>query len=215
MSITVAIIVSLLLLGLILLITMSTRGGKITEYFKNAVRIYLYLIEPDARLAALAAAKVATKPQREEFITHLKQQLTTFELLAAKPGADEVPIINDIINRLEGLAQEIMPKNWTVQDIRETKKELGEISPQYLNALERSDPQVFMKQYPTLFQTNNILALCQAVENEMIRRLELGIKVGETTKKIEGIKPEVTSIANEMIEQAKESIKQAKKDKHE
>jgi len=72
-----------------------------------------------------------------------------------------------------------------------------------------------MKQYPTLFQTNNILELCQAVENEMIRRLELGIKVGETTKKIEGIKPEVTSIANEMIEQAKESIKQAKKDKHE
>jgi len=209
MSFTVTIIVVLVLLGLLFLFIMSAKGGKISEYFKNAVRVYLYLDKPPARLAAVTAAKVTAKPQRDEFIAYLKEQLTVFELLFCTTQEAD-----DFKKRLEGLAQEITAKNWTVQDVMGAKKELGEVNPQYLQALERSDPQVFVKEYPALFQTNGVVELVEVAEKETLREVEQGIKVMGALKK-EVVNPSVQSYLDEGIEQAKKAVHESKKDLHE
>ena len=188
---------------------MSAKGGKISEYFKNAARVYLYFDKPPARLAAVTAAKVIAKPQRDELIAYLKEQLTVFELLFhTTQEADEFK------KRLEGLAQEITAKNWTVQDVRGAKNELGEVNPQYLQALERSDPQVFVKEYPALFQTNGVVELVEVAEKETLREVEQGIKEMEALKK-EVVNPSVQSSLDGSIEQAKKAVHESKKDLHE
>ncbi len=209
MSFTVTIIVVLVLLGLLFLFIMSAKGGKISEYFKNAARVYLYLDKPPARLAAVTAAKVIAKPQRDELIAYLKEQLTVFELLFHTTQEAD-----DFKKRLEGLAQEITAKNWTVQDVMGAKNELGEVNPQYLQALERSDPQVFVKEYPALFQTNGVVEFVEVGEKETLGEVEQGIKEMEALKK-EVVNPSVQSSLDEGIEQAKKAVHESKKDLHE
>jgi len=177
MRFIVTVIVVLVLLGLLFLFIMSAKGGKISEYFKNAVRVYLYLDKPPARLAAVTAAKITAKLQRDELIAYLKEQLTVFELLF-----NTTQEADDFIKKLEGLAQEITAKNWTVQDVMGAKNELGEVNPQYLQALERSDPQVFVKEYPALFQTNMVYELVEVAKKETLREVEQEIKVMEALK---------------------------------
>jgi len=191
MRFIVTVIVALVLLGLLFLFIMSAKGGKISEYFKNAARVYLYLDKPPARLAAVTAAKVVF-----ELLFHTTREADDFK------------------KRLEGLAQEITAKNWTVQDVMGAKNELGEVNPQYLQALERSDPQVFVKEYPALFQTNGVVELVEVAPKETLREVEQGIKEIEALKK-EVVNPSVQSYLDEGIEQAKKAVHESKKDLHE
>jgi len=60
---------------------------------------------------------------------------------------------DDLPSRLNALAEEIASKDWQLEDITVQKLLLGEHDPQYLEALDASDPTVFVHKFPHLFQS--------------------------------------------------------------
>ena len=196
-TITVVVIVILAILAKLI-----AKGGKVTEYFKNAVTVNLWLEDTSAGIAALTSAKTATAAQRDAMVSHLMQFSGQLVLLI-----DKVPELQTLKTRVEKLAQEIAEKDWTMRDIREAKAELGEASPKYLKALNRSDPSVFVSRYPTLFQASNILELIQAAEQLKRTEVERGIEVMEKLKDLKEFEdPKVKAILDQGIEQAKKDL---------
>jgi hypothetical protein len=205
MSITTIAIIVVALIALIVLIfvaKMIAKGGKVTEYFENAVKVYLWLDDISAGVAALTAAKTAAAAQRDAMIAHLMQLSGQFAQLI-----DKIPELQVFKARLEKLSQEIGVKDWTIQDIREAKTELGEVSPKYLEALNRSDPSVFVSRYPDLFRASNILELVQAAEGVKRSEVERGVEVMEKLKDLKEFQdPKVKAILDQGIEQAKKDL---------
>jgi len=198
---TIAIIVVALIV-LIFVAKLIAKGGKVTEYFENAVKVYLWLNDTSAGIAALTAAKTAATAQRNAMITHLKQLSDQFTQLI-----DKIPELQAFKSRLEKLSQEIGAKDWTIKDIREAKTELGEVNPKYLEALNRADPSVFVSRYPPLFQASNMLELVQAAEEVKRSEVERGVEFAE---KLMGLKefqdPKVKAILDQGIKQAKKDL---------
>ncbi len=175
---------SMIAIGVVVIIFVAflamliAKGGRVTEYFKNAVKVYLWLGDTSAGIAALTSAKTAAAAQRDAMTSHLTQLSGQFVLLI-----DKIPELQIFKTRLERLAQEIAAKEWTIRDVRKAKAELGEVSPKYLEALNRSDPSVFVSRCPTLFQASpNILELVQAAEQVERTKVERGVEVMEKLK---------------------------------
>lgn len=200
-TITITIIVVVFVV-LAILVKLIAKGEKITEYFKNAVTVYLWLEDPSAGTAALTSAKSAAAGQRDAMVSHLMQFSSKLTLLI-----DKVPELQILKVRLERLAQEIAAKDWTMRDVRKAKAELGKVSPKYLQALNQSDPSVFVSTYPTLFHASNILELVQAAEQLKRTEIERGVEVLE---KLKGIKefqnPKVKASLDQAMEQAKTDL---------
>lgn len=57
-----------------------------------------------------------------------------------------------IVNRLMFLKEEIEVKDWDINDALLEKQRLKKLNPEYLKALNNSDPEVFVRKYPQLFQ---------------------------------------------------------------
>lgn len=47
--------------------------------------------------------------------------------------------------------EDIQQKDWGIKDIIEEKRNLLKINPEYLHALEKPDPNIFIKKHPDLF----------------------------------------------------------------
>ena len=202
MSMTTIAIIVVALIVLIFVAKMIAKGGKVTEYFENAIKVYLWLDDTSAGVAALTAAKTAAAAQRDAMITHLMQLSGQFTQLI-----DKIPELQAFKARLKKLSQEIGAKDWTIQDVREAKRELGEVSPKYLEALNRSDPSVFVSRYPALFQASNILELVQAAEEVKRSEVERGVEVMEKLKDLKEFQgPKVKTILDQGIEQAKKDL---------
>ena len=202
MSTTTIAIIAVAILVIFAIAKLVSKGGKVTDYFKNAVRVYLWLEDSAAGYAALAAAKTAATVQRDVMISHLVQQTSQFGQLAS-----EIPEFKVFQERLANLAQQIAAKDWTVKDTQKAKDELGEISPKYLNALNRSDPNVFVSRYPALFQASSIMGLIEAAEQIKRSELERGAEVMEQLKELKEFQdPKVKIILDQGIEQAKRDL---------
>lgn len=202
MSMTTITIIVVALIVLIFVAKMTAKGGKVTEYFENAVKVYLWLDDTSAGVAALTAAKTAATAQRDDMITHLMQLSGQFTQLI-----DKIPELQAFKARLKKLSQEIGAKDWTIQDVREAKRELGEVSPKYLEALNRSDPSVFVSRYPALFQASNILELVQAAEEVKRSEVERSVEFMEKFKDLKEFQdPKVKTILDQGIEQAKKDL---------
>jgi hypothetical protein len=202
MSTTTITIIVVAIVILAILAKLIAKGGKVTEYFKNAVTVYLWLEDASAGVAALTSAKTAAPTQRDAMISHLTQLSGQFA-----PLIDKIPELQIFKIRLEKLAQDIAAKDWTIRDVQEAKSELGEVSRKYLEALNRSDPSVFVSRYPDLFQASNILELVQAAEQVKRTEVQRGVEVME---KLKGLKefqdPKVRAILDQGIEQRKKDL---------
>ena len=105
------------------------------------------MVKKDAKIAAIAAAKVAAKKQRESMLNYLSGMSSDFD----RDFPDD-PVMKRHSKRLLSLKEEIAAKNWTITDSAEEKDRLSEINPDYLNALNKADAKIFVRQYPDFFK---------------------------------------------------------------
>lgn len=137
---------------------MLNHAKRINDYFANAVKVYVFLDKKDARIAALAAGKVAASVQRSSMIDYLEGLASDLgtqlpELLKKMPETEMV------INRIKDLKEHIEEKDWTIKDIIDEKQRLQKVNPEYLNALEKADSDIFVHKYSDLFSDKEIKTL--------------------------------------------------------
>jgi len=126
---------------------LKDQAGRINDYFANAVKVYSLKGEMDARVAALAAAKSADSLQRESMVDYLSGMASDMEESIPDPI-----FANTMKDRLLGLKVDIEAKNWTIKDIIKEKGNLDSLNKDYLIALGKADPSVFLKYHPDLFK---------------------------------------------------------------
>ena len=129
----------------------KSKAKKINDYFCNAVRIYALTEEEDARIAILTAAKVAAKKQRDSMVRYLQSMASDMEKVS-KEKTEITSHVDKFIKSSTDLVKEISSREWSISDIINQKKELGNINPQYLIALEKADPTIFAQKHPELFK---------------------------------------------------------------
>lgn len=122
-------------------------ANRINDYFCNAVMVYAWLGDQDAKLAALAAAKVAAGKQRASMLEYLNGMAADLVQYMPLSGTSE-----QLGARLRELEREIKAKDWDLADIREEKGRLLNRNPEYLTALDKADPDVFIRRHPDLFK---------------------------------------------------------------
>lgn len=149
------ILLILLILGagfvVIFLRRMLRHSLRINDYFANAIRVYGILGEEDAKVAALAAAKVAAGKQRDSMLAYLAGLASDFGQIS--PENNELRSQWKLaIGRLSELKKEIGARDWTTSDMIQEKQRLQNLNPEYLKALERADPNVFTRKYPRIFR---------------------------------------------------------------
>ena len=149
-------IIGAILLGLFafFIFRKKSRGNKINDYFRNAVRVYALTGEEDARLAILTAAKVAEKKQRQSMAKYLQSISTDLGKMSDKES-EVKPFIEKFIKSSMELVEEISSKEWTASDIDLQKEELDKTNAEYLVALDNADPKIFIKKHPQLFKRNS------------------------------------------------------------
>ena len=126
---------------------LSDEAELINDYFANAVRVYVLKGESGARVAALAAAKVAASVQRQSMVEYLNGMETDIvRILSDEEAAEKVR------KRLLTLKKDIEAKDWTIEDIIEEKQRLSAVNPDYRIALDQADPTIFLKYHPELFE---------------------------------------------------------------
>lgn len=144
----------LVILGICLYIIwkkLSQHSKRMNDFFANAVRVYYFLGNEEAKLAALTAAKVAAGTQRKSMLDYLEGLSIDFENYGK--SQNELGEAEVFIKRLSKLKYEIAAKDWTTSDIVSSKQILGQQNGNYLRALEKADPNVFVEIYPDLFKS--------------------------------------------------------------
>ena len=120
--------------------------GAINEFFEKAVRIYILTHHEDAKIAARAAAKMATIEQRNSMIRYLDFMIEDY-----RADILDDPAARPAIEQMEELQREIHRKVWSERDIVEEKRALQKANPEYLCALDEASTEIFVKKYPELF----------------------------------------------------------------
>lgn len=124
---------------------MKRHAARINDYFTNALTVYVFLGEEDAKIAALAAAKVAAPLQRQSMVTVLDHLACDMRGVPDTKCQAASSILLD-------LKTQIISKDWTLHDVMEEKRHLRNLNPAYMIALERADDQVFARRHPELFR---------------------------------------------------------------
>ena len=146
MNITIIAIVSICIIAIVLIWGKRQASG-INDYFRYAVKVWIFMIKEDAKVAAIAAAKVAGAKQRESMLNYLTAMASDLE----RDFPDD-PVMRRHIRRLSSLKEEIAAHNWTTQDAADEKDRLSEINPDYLKALNKANANIFIRQYPDFFK---------------------------------------------------------------
>ena len=118
----------------------------VTEYFSDAVRIYAFKGEEDARWAAIVAAKVAGKKQKKFMIGQLAQMASN--VLKNYPNK---PARKTLSDRILSLQEEIKSRNGNSRDAREAEEKLLRLNGEYLSGLRNSDSSIFRRKHPKIF----------------------------------------------------------------
>ena len=138
---------ALIVIGVLawIVVRMKRHASRINHYFANALRVYAFLGEDAARVAALAAAKVAAGLQRQSMVWYLD---------CLRRDLEELPdeMSQTAASRLLRLQSQIVAKDWTLWDGAVEKRNLRNQNSEYLIALERADDQVFARRHPELFR---------------------------------------------------------------
>ncbi len=118
----------------------------VTDYFSDAVRIYAFKGEEDARWAAVVAAKLAGKRQRKSMIGQLAQM--TSNVLKNYPNK---PARKILVDRIMSLQEEIESRNRNPRYALEAEKKLLELNGEYLYSLCHGDTTIFRRKHPKCF----------------------------------------------------------------
>lgn len=159
----------LVLIAVALALWMKRGASNINDYFCDAVTAYTLAGEDAARIAALTAAKVAASQQRASMLLYLRGMASDWERLTDEDIKDIIPLVR---RRLAELADEIEAKDWNMGDIWTQKEILGRTNAEYLAALDKCDPGVFRKKWPSLFDSEKVQAL-KALQKILLKSAEL------------------------------------------
>jgi hypothetical protein len=118
----------------------------ITDYFSDALRVYVLQGEEDARRAAIVAARVAGKRQRKFMAGRLSKMMSN--IMKYHPDKTTRKLMAD---RLSSLEQEIASRNGDAKGARKEKQNLPNLNEEYLDCLHRADPSIFRRRYPKFF----------------------------------------------------------------
>jgi len=152
LSTALAILIAILVVLIAaVLVWMKSQSKSINDYFCNAVKVYAFTGSQDARIAALAAAKVAAGAQRNSMLAYLRGMASDFKQMS-ESESEFKPFTDQFFEAAAELEKEISVKDWTISDIRVQKEELGKANPDYLNALNKGDASVFVRKFPHLFK---------------------------------------------------------------
>jgi hypothetical protein len=108
-----------------------------SDYFWDAILVYCRNQDPVVRMAALTAAKKASREQRASMIN----QLRSF-------AVDEEENLSLALNELAG---EIAVKDWAIRDAVAEGARLAEFDEEYAIALDKFDAEVFRRRFPDVF----------------------------------------------------------------
>jgi hypothetical protein len=133
------------------LVWMKSQSKSVNDYFLNAAKVYAFTGSQDARIAALAAAKVAAGIQRNSMLTYLRAMASDLKQMS-ESESEFKPFADQFSKAATELEEELSVKDWTISDIRAQKEELGKANPDYLNALNKGDASVFVRKFPHLFK---------------------------------------------------------------
>jgi hypothetical protein len=118
----------------------------VTDYFSDAVRIYAFKGEEDARWAAVVAAKMAGKKQRKSMIGKLTQMASN--VLKNYPNK---PARKVLVDRISSLHEDIESRNRNPRYAAEAEKKLSELNGEYLCCLSQGDSTIFRRKHPKCF----------------------------------------------------------------
>ena len=118
----------------------------VMDYFSDAVRIYAFKAEEDARWAAVVAAKVAGKKQRKSMIGELSHMMSN--VLKNYPNK---PARKTLADRLLSLQEQIESGNGNSGDAREAEEKLLKLNEEYLSSLRCADSSIFRRKHPKCF----------------------------------------------------------------
>jgi hypothetical protein len=118
----------------------------VMDYFSDAVRIYAFKAEEEARWAAVLAAKVAGKKQRKFMIDHLAQMSSN--VLKNYPNKAARKTLAD---RIASLREEIESSNGNPRYAREIEEKLSKLNEEYLYSLRHGDTSIFRRKHPKCF----------------------------------------------------------------
>ncbi len=108
-----------------------------SDYFWDAILVYCRNQDPTVRMAALTAAKKASREQRASMINHLQSFAVNEE--------------QNLSFALNELADEIAVRDWTIRDAVAQGARLAELDEEYAIALDRFDAGVFRLRFPDVF----------------------------------------------------------------
>ncbi len=128
----------------IILIWVMRQTSSINDYFCNAVKVWVFMNKKDAKIAAVAAAKVADGKQRKSMLKYLSKLAADLDSTITNKSKYSGKVLS--------LKKEIAAHNWTIMDAAIEKDRLAEINPNYLKALNKADARIFVRQYPDFFK---------------------------------------------------------------
>ncbi len=123
----------------------SSFEERLELYFEWAVTAWLLLKDEAGLIAALAAAKTFNATDRQIIVTILDN------LHAEWSKQDSDNLFKETIKSLEDLKDIITAKDWTVEDGMAERERLKKVNPEYAEALNNGDPQLFSRKYPNQF----------------------------------------------------------------
>jgi hypothetical protein len=122
------------------------RQRKVQAFFESAVRVYALKGEEDAKCAAMAAAKMAGRKQRQSMIEQLSKMASNVvhhypDKLLRRPVSERILL----------LKQDLASQGWILRNFRREQEKLLQANAEYLACLKRGDPSVFARRHPNLF----------------------------------------------------------------
>lgn len=120
---------------------LNQQSEAINHYFADAAKVYAFLCDADAGVAALTAAKVAASVQRQSMVDYCTGFASDIDAMAP-----------DASKRLVALAAAIEEKDWSMMDVTRAKTELHKTNKEMATALDRADDRYFREAYAEFFK---------------------------------------------------------------
>jgi len=123
----------------------SSFEERLELFFEWAVTAWLLLKDEAGLIAALAAGKTFNSIDRQIIVTILDNLHAEWSI------QDSDNLFKETIKSLQDLKDIITAKDWTVEDGIAERERLKKVNPEYAEALNNGDPQVFSRKYPNHF----------------------------------------------------------------
>jgi hypothetical protein len=120
---------------------LGQQADAINDYFADAAKIYAFLCDADAGVAALTAAKVAASTQRQSMVEYCTGFASDIDQMAP-----------DASKRLIVLSVAIQEKDWSMNDVTKAKAELYETDREMAIALDRANGSYFRQVHAEFFR---------------------------------------------------------------